>query len=158
MTGLGISRISAFFFLTYTTMAHQTDDPTNKARWTAFYPSYIDANKTIAQGRRIPKENVSTPHTAVGEMAPSPSHSCVVVVAQNRALHELPPRIVRLYSYTIHRPRCVAGSAASHLPSCTTLTKEVIVGTDNLAVTSGKGGSSTHHGPTHIPRASTPVL
>lgn len=37
-------------------MAHLTKDPTNKARWTSVYPSYIDGQKTAAQGRRIPKE------------------------------------------------------------------------------------------------------
>ncbi|EGD74328.1 hypothetical protein PTSG_12433 [Salpingoeca rosetta] len=37
-------------------MAHQTTDPTNPERWVVVYPAYIDSEKTIAQGRRIPKE------------------------------------------------------------------------------------------------------
>ena len=53
-------------------MAHLTEDPTNKARWTAFYPSYIDANKTIAQGRRIPKEDVRQPSAVTPTITAAP--------------------------------------------------------------------------------------
>ncbi len=42
-------------------MAHLTTDPSNPARWVCFYPIYIDANKTLPEGRRIPKEKVPRP-------------------------------------------------------------------------------------------------
>eukprot|EP00041_Stephanoeca_diplocostata_P020957 m.479615 g.479615 ORF g.479615 m.479615 type:complete len:159 (-) comp21703_c0_seq3:2068-2544(-) len=46
-------------------MAHLTTDPTNKARWVCIYPSYIDANKTQAQGRKLAKEHCTElPHPA----------------------------------------------------------------------------------------------
>eukprot|EP00038_Savillea_parva_P017521 m.20583 g.20583 ORF g.20583 m.20583 type:complete len:165 (+) comp3807_c0_seq1:113-607(+) len=46
-------------------MAHLTDDRSLKARWTCVYPAYIDANKSLAQGRRISKEEaVEVPHPA----------------------------------------------------------------------------------------------
>eukprot|EP00035_Acanthoeca_spectabilis_P022802 m.445846 g.445846 ORF g.445846 m.445846 type:complete len:165 (+) comp19284_c0_seq1:129-623(+) len=46
-------------------MAHLTKDKSVKARWTCVYPTYIDANKTLAQGRRVPKVvAVEVPHPA----------------------------------------------------------------------------------------------
>lgn len=37
-------------------MAHLTKDPTNQERWVCFFPTYIDATKTIPEGRKLPVE------------------------------------------------------------------------------------------------------
>lgn len=39
-------------------MAHLTEDPSNEARWICIYPAYLDAGKTVKEGRRISKELV----------------------------------------------------------------------------------------------------
>lgn len=38
--------------------AHQTKDHNEISRWVIIYPSYINANATQAEGRRIAKEKV----------------------------------------------------------------------------------------------------
>jgi hypothetical protein len=40
-------------------MAHLTKDHNNPVRWVVFYPIYIEAKATQAEGRRIPKDKVS---------------------------------------------------------------------------------------------------
>eukprot|EP00039_Didymoeca_costata_P033514 m.42730 g.42730 ORF g.42730 m.42730 type:complete len:183 (-) comp9905_c0_seq1:167-715(-) len=37
-------------------LAHLTTEKSSQARWTIIYPRYLDANVTIAEGRRVSKE------------------------------------------------------------------------------------------------------
>ncbi|XP_072173609.1 signal recognition particle 19 kDa protein-like [Diadema setosum] len=37
-------------------MAHLTSSPEDKNRWICIYPAYINSKKTVAEGRRIPKD------------------------------------------------------------------------------------------------------
>lgn len=37
-------------------MAHLTTDPSQQARWVSIYPRYLDANFTVAEGRKVPKD------------------------------------------------------------------------------------------------------
>ncbi|XP_041459547.1 signal recognition particle 19 kDa protein-like [Lytechinus variegatus] len=37
-------------------MAHLSTNPADKNRWICIYPAYINSKKTVAEGRKIPKE------------------------------------------------------------------------------------------------------
>eukprot|EP00124_Ichthyophonus_hoferi_P002226 Ihof_evm6s143 gene=Ihof_evmTU6s143 len=64
-------------------MAHLTTDHADKSRWVCLYPIFINGEKTIAEGRRIPKEKaVSNPSPSFPEIGQALNQLRMTAIAE----------------------------------------------------------------------------